>query len=196
MNLLKKWSCYWWIIVRVTSPVLWRDRSSHRGTSARRNFCTIHNPDLSNHRRDPVWCSQMAYKIRIAFRRRESDREMHTKGISRLQTTNGRTEHMVIFSGTRIWVWYNNWPRSTFIQREKAETKCRLVFRELWSIDFPLDQLSSRRQRQNAQFDWINKQEARIKWFGLNGCRFHWSGPEIWSCVRKQKSGIVAVFTV
>jgi hypothetical protein len=32
-------------------------------------------------------------------------------------------------------------------------------FRELWSIDFPLDQLSSRRQKQNARFGWINKQE-------------------------------------
>jgi hypothetical protein len=30
-------------------------------------------------------------------------------------------------------------------------------FRELWSIHFPCDQLSSRRQ--NARFDWINKQE-------------------------------------
>jgi hypothetical protein len=36
-------------------------------------------------------------------------------------------------------------------------------FRELWSIDLPLDQLSSRRQRQrqrqNARSGWINKQE-------------------------------------
>jgi hypothetical protein len=35
--------------------------------------------------------------------------------------------------------------------------------RELWSIPFPPNQLSSRRQRQrqrqNARFDWINKQE-------------------------------------
>jgi hypothetical protein len=31
-------------------------------------------------------------------------------------------------------------------------------FRERWSIDCPLDQLSSRRQ--NARFDWINKQES------------------------------------
>jgi hypothetical protein len=31
--------------------------------------------------------------------------------------------------------------------------------RELWSNDFPLDQPSSRRQRQNARFGWINKQE-------------------------------------
>jgi hypothetical protein len=30
-------------------------------------------------------------------------------------------------------------------------------FRELWSIDFPLDQLSS--WRQNSRFDWINKYE-------------------------------------
>jgi hypothetical protein len=30
-------------------------------------------------------------------------------------------------------------------------------FRELRSINFPLDQLSSRRQ--NTRFDWINKQE-------------------------------------
>jgi hypothetical protein len=30
-------------------------------------------------------------------------------------------------------------------------------FGELWSIDFPLDQLSSQRQRQNARFDWMNK---------------------------------------
>jgi hypothetical protein len=30
-------------------------------------------------------------------------------------------------------------------------------FRELWSIDFPLDQLSS--QRQNFRFGWINKHE-------------------------------------
>jgi hypothetical protein len=30
-------------------------------------------------------------------------------------------------------------------------------FRELWSIDFPLHQLSSRRQ--NTRFGWINKQE-------------------------------------
>jgi hypothetical protein len=30
-------------------------------------------------------------------------------------------------------------------------------FRELWSIDLPLDQLSSRRQ--SARFGWINKQE-------------------------------------
>jgi hypothetical protein len=38
-------------------------------------------------------------------------------------------------------------------------------FRELCSIDFPVDQLSRQRQRQrqNARFDWINKQEARIK---------------------------------
>jgi hypothetical protein len=36
-------------------------------------------------------------------------------------------------------------------------------FRELWSFHFPLDQLSSRRQRQNARFGWINKQETRIK---------------------------------
>jgi hypothetical protein len=36
-------------------------------------------------------------------------------------------------------------------------------FRELWSIDFPLDQLSSRRQRQNARFGWINKQAATRK---------------------------------
>jgi hypothetical protein len=34
-------------------------------------------------------------------------------------------------------------------------------FRELRSIEFPLDQLSSRRQ--NARFEWINKQETRIK---------------------------------
>jgi hypothetical protein len=32
-------------------------------------------------------------------------------------------------------------------------------FGELWSIDFPLDQLSSWRQRQNARFGWINRQE-------------------------------------
>jgi hypothetical protein len=34
-------------------------------------------------------------------------------------------------------------------------------FRELRSIDFPLDQLSSRRQRQrqNARFGWISKQK-------------------------------------
>jgi hypothetical protein len=32
-------------------------------------------------------------------------------------------------------------------------------FRELWLIDFPLDQLSSRRQRQNARYGWINKQQ-------------------------------------
>jgi hypothetical protein len=30
-------------------------------------------------------------------------------------------------------------------------------FRELWSIDFPLDQLSSRRR--NTRFGWINKQK-------------------------------------
>jgi hypothetical protein len=34
-------------------------------------------------------------------------------------------------------------------------------FRELSSIDFPLDRLSS--QMQNFRFGWINKQEARIK---------------------------------
>jgi hypothetical protein len=33
----------------------------------------------------------------------------------------------------------------------------RAGFREWWSNDLPLDQLSSRRQ--NARFDWINKQE-------------------------------------
>jgi hypothetical protein len=36
-------------------------------------------------------------------------------------------------------------------------------FPELRSIDFPLDQLSSQREKQNARFGWINKQEARIK---------------------------------
>jgi hypothetical protein len=30
---------------------------------------TTHNSDLSGPQRDPVWCSQTAYKIRIAFRR-------------------------------------------------------------------------------------------------------------------------------
>jgi hypothetical protein len=39
------------------------------------------------------------------------------------------------------------------------EEKLRQIegFRELWSIDFPLDQLSS--GRQNIRFGWINKQE-------------------------------------
>jgi hypothetical protein len=32
-------------------------------------------------------------------------------------------------------------------------------FRELWFIDFPLNQLSSQRQSQNARFGWINKQK-------------------------------------
>jgi hypothetical protein len=70
------------------------------------------------------------------------------------------------------------------------------VFGELRLIDFPLDQLSSRTQRKNARFGWLNKEEARIKWFGRNGCLFYWSAAEIWSCVRKRKSGIVAVFPV
>jgi hypothetical protein len=49
---------------------------------------------------------------------------------------------------------------------------------------------------QNIRFGWSNKQQTRIKWFGPNQCLFHWSGAEIWSCVRKWKSGIMAVFTV
>jgi hypothetical protein len=35
---------------------------------------TIYSSDFSSPRRGPVWCSQMAYKIRIAFRRRKIDR--------------------------------------------------------------------------------------------------------------------------
>jgi hypothetical protein len=39
-------------------------------------------------------------------------------------------------------------------------------FRELWSIDFPWINYrvgGRKAERQNARFDWINKQKARIK---------------------------------
>jgi hypothetical protein len=42
----------------------------------------------------------------------------------------------------------------------------------------------------------LSDQQTRIKWFGPNESLFYWSGAEIWSCVRKRKSGIMAVFTV
>jgi hypothetical protein len=41
----------------------------------------------------------------------------------------------------------------------KEKLKQSEGFRESWLIDFPLDQLSSRRQKQNTRFSWINKQE-------------------------------------
>jgi hypothetical protein len=49
---------------------------------------TAHNSDPSSLWRHYVWCSQMAYKIGIAFRRRESDRWIQNEGVSRLQTNN------------------------------------------------------------------------------------------------------------
>jgi hypothetical protein len=60
-------------------------------------------------------------------------------------------------------------PYRLFFNEEKPRQSAG--FRELWSIDFSLDQLSSQRQRQrqrqkqrqrqrqNTRFDWINKQE-------------------------------------
>jgi hypothetical protein len=44
--------------------------------------------------------------------------------------------------------------RLLFNEEKLRQSEC---FRELWSIDCPLDQLSSRRQ--NSRFGWINKQE-------------------------------------
>jgi hypothetical protein len=70
MNFLKKWPCHWWIIRRVRSS--WHDRSSHRGTIPRHNFCTTHNSDLSSLWCDPLWCSQTASKTGIGFRRQGS----------------------------------------------------------------------------------------------------------------------------
>jgi hypothetical protein len=105
MNLLKKWVCYWWIIGRITSPVLWSDRSSHRGMSPRHNFCTTHNSDLSSLWCDRLWCSQTASKRWFAFRRRGSDHEIPYEMILPLQTDNGWFQDMKSLASTRTWVW-------------------------------------------------------------------------------------------
>jgi hypothetical protein len=62
MNLLKNWPWYWLLIVRVTSAVLSRDRSSHRGTSARHNFCTTRNTQHATHEL-PSWDEKATVKF-------------------------------------------------------------------------------------------------------------------------------------
>jgi hypothetical protein len=40
---------------------------------------------------------------------------------------------------------------------DKEKWRASPAFREIWSLDFPLEKLSTRRQ--NARFGWINKPE-------------------------------------